>query len=295
MEYLEKCSFCAGKITAIDKENNICECTACGYVFDNPRPALMELKEFYSRKEKYVDWLKNLSAREKMWRRRLKIILKFISAGKLLDVGSGIGQFLDVADENFSVVGTEVSDTAIAIAKERYNLNLIKGSLEEIKIDTKTRFDIVTFFHVLEHVPNPNATIKLCENLLKENGILVIAVPNELQSVKSYLKRVLVKSGLKKYRKFGRIGLRKINLYSDLDEIHISHFTQNFLVERLKEAGFIPLFIGLDPYFCVGGLKKVLCFIYYFILIIVRYITKKNFYNTILIIARKAVIPGRMQ
>ena len=95
LETLSACPLCGGEnIRTVDTASNICECDPCGYVFDNPRPTVEELIAFYSQPTKYDSWLAEEKARDLLWERRLKLLLRVMKPGSLLDVGAGIGQFL---------------------------------------------------------------------------------------------------------------------------------------------------------------------------------------------------------
>ncbi|WDO13797.1 class I SAM-dependent methyltransferase [Flavobacterium sp. WW92] len=94
--------------------------------------------------------------------------------GALLDIGAGTGDFLSVAKNNgWNAVGIEPSEKARFIANQ-------KGI--ELKLNTSdfenNSFDIITMWHVLEHVPNLEDQIKELKRLLKPNGSIIIAVPN---------------------------------------------------------------------------------------------------------------------
>lgn len=93
---------------------------------------------------------------------------------KLLDFGAGTGDFLQFAkNKAWEVYGIEPNDQARNLAKEK-GLNLF-FSLEEFKND---QFDVITLWHVLEHIPNLKECLRQLQTLLKPGGILVIAVPN---------------------------------------------------------------------------------------------------------------------
>ena len=96
------------------------------------------------------------------------------NANSILDIGSGTGAFLSFIKSDFRyVTGIEPNQKARELAKE-------KGiSLEQDLNDVRDKlFDVITMWHVLEHVPNLEETIRDVEALLKPNGILIIAVPN---------------------------------------------------------------------------------------------------------------------
>ncbi len=247
-EILTECMVCASQvIEVIDPEAALSRCTSCGYVFDNPRPTLNALVEFYSVPTKYDAWLAEEEGRVKMWQRRLKKMCATARPGNLLDVGAGIGQFLHLARPDFTeVCGTEVSSSAVAIAKEKYGLELFHGTLDGVSLPCES-FDNITVFHVLEHVPNPRLMVEKCFSLLRSGGVLVIAVPNDFRTVKSKVRVMLGRLGYKKFRGVTRFGLRRIQLDGNMTEIHLSHFTPKVLRRLLKSGGLQVIQESVDP------------------------------------------------
>lgn len=285
IEHISKCILCnSDKLYNIDKNNNMCKCKSCTFIFNNPRPSYDTIKDFYSKNDKYDHWLKVEKGRNNLWLRRLKLIRKHKKTGSLLDIGTGIGQFLHYAKKYYSVEGTEISESAIKIAKERYNVNLKKGQINDIDLKNNT-FDIITLFHVLEHVPNPLEVIKICKSLLNKNGMIVIAVPNEIDSFQAYIKRFLARLPISNFKKFGRTAIRKIQLDGSLEEIHLSHFTMSTLKNALETIGYTIKEVSLDPYFTLSGPKKLIYYMYYKLLTYVNKCFKMNFYTTIWMIA----------
>src|ERR1051325_4003964 len=166
-ELLQQCSLCdSHQLDVLDAQCNIAQCRACGYVFDNPRPPLAALIGFYSKPGKYDSWLEELGPRERLWKRRLSKLQSAKKPGSLLDVGTGIGQFLSLARNSYSeVYGTEVSSTAVEIARQKYDLDLFHGTIDDLHAHGRT-FDNISLFHVLEHVPDPKSMLKTCHSLL---------------------------------------------------------------------------------------------------------------------------------
>ncbi|KGK30489.1 bifunctional 2-polyprenyl-6-hydroxyphenol methylase/3-demethylubiquinol 3-O-methyltransferase UbiG [Cellulophaga sp. E6(2014)] len=105
---------------------------------------------------------------------KLKIVAKHAKGKRLLDVGAGTGDFLVVAKENgWSGVGVEPNKKARDKAFEK-GLEL-KTVLEDF---TDEKFDVITLWHVLEHVPNLTDQVTRLSALLSDHGILIVAVPN---------------------------------------------------------------------------------------------------------------------
>ncbi|YCO56676.1 class I SAM-dependent methyltransferase [Psychroserpens sp. MEBiC05023] len=111
-------------------------------------------------------------------KRKLNLINSFYSNDKtLLDVGCGTGDFLKIAkDNNWIVSGIEPNKNARLIANQKTN-NSVFDIDHLLKIKPHS-FDVITLWHVLEHLPELEKHIAIFESLLKRNGRLVIAVPN---------------------------------------------------------------------------------------------------------------------
>ncbi len=106
---------------------------------------------------------------------KLKLINSFNTSEKtILDVGAGTGDFLKVCkNNNWKVSGVEPSEKARNFATEK-NINL----KEDISNFEGMQFDVISLWHVLEHIPNLIEYINQLKKLLKPNGVLIIAVPN---------------------------------------------------------------------------------------------------------------------
>jgi 2-polyprenyl-3-methyl-5-hydroxy-6-metoxy-1,4-benzoquinol methylase len=287
-ELLQQCNVCdSAMLEVIDAECNVVRCQSCGYIFDSPRPTLEELIHFYSRPTQYDSWLTELGVRDRLWKRRLRKLRSTRKPGSLLDVGTGIGQFLFLAQDCYTeVYGTEVSSTAIKIAREKYNLNLFQGTIEDLKVPDKL-FDNITLFHVLEHVPDPRSVLKTCHSLLSAQGIIVVGVPNEVTSLRASMKRTLVKAGVKKQHHVGKFGLPRISLGSNSDEVHLSHFTPSVLHRLLETTGFSVIESTLDPYYVATGGSRLRADIYYLCCLALQRLFRINAYDTMLVIGRK--------
>ena len=97
--------------------------------------------------------------------------------GRVLDVGSGNGAFLDNAKLlGWEVVGLDIDPTVVKSARER-GLNVHQGGLETLseKVDS---FDVITMNHVIEHVHDPISVLNACNRLLRPGGQLWLVTPN---------------------------------------------------------------------------------------------------------------------
>ncbi len=255
VEHLSTCLLCtSGNIKCVDPEFNFAKCLDCGYVFDNPRLTRESVVEYYSAHDKYEHWLQQDASRDSLWHRRLRKFLTHARPGNLLDVGTGIGQFLSIAKPHFTdVAGTEVSASAVEIARSRYGLNVMRGEVETIDLPPSS-FQNITLFHVLEHVHDPIMTIQACYSLLQPGGVLLVCVPNDIWSWSARL-RVLAGKIRRDPKRSSVYGLRHS---ADTQEIHLSHFTPRTLRAALERCGFSVRRVDCDPFYAASGSKLLL-------------------------------------
>jgi 2-polyprenyl-3-methyl-5-hydroxy-6-metoxy-1,4-benzoquinol methylase len=106
--------------------------------------------------------------------RAVRFIQEYQKEGKLLDVGCGTGEFLEVARKaGFAATGIEPSETACKIARQKSGV--ICGELKDIILG-ESFFDVVTLWSVLEHLPDPLPALKKIYSVLKPDGILALRV-----------------------------------------------------------------------------------------------------------------------
>jgi len=149
----------------------------------HPQPSLDVLGKYYESAdyishtdskrsifEKAYHFVKNIALKNK-----LNLINSYQpSKGMILDIGAGTGDFLSVAQNNgWKTIGVEPSDKAKGIAKAKGVLFVENTSELE-----SHSCDVISMWHVLEHVPDLDQQIKELKRLLKPNGTLIVAVPN---------------------------------------------------------------------------------------------------------------------
>ena len=286
MEAVAFCNVCkSDRIQKVDAKFNFCRCDACGHVFDSPRPSVAEVARVYSREEKYDSWLRQEHARDLLWKRRLRKLLPHSAEGSLLDIGAGIGQFLHHAQPLFTqATGTEVSSSAVRIAREKYGIKLLAGQVEDLNLPPSS-FDNITLFHVLEHVHDPARLIDLCRTLLRPRGTMIIAVPNDVLAWSAMVKRAGKRLGLRPFQKFSPVlGIARAG---SSREIHLSHFTPAVLRSLVEKSGLAVVEESLDPYYVSSGVRLMLDRAYYRLHRMLHGAFKRNRYETIWMVARK--------
>jgi 2-polyprenyl-3-methyl-5-hydroxy-6-metoxy-1,4-benzoquinol methylase len=160
--------------------------------------------------------VESLIARARSARARA-VVRAHPTPGAVLDVGCGRGLMLaDLAARGWRTVGVEASDVASAHAREVLGLDVRIGELADCRLPAGS-FEVVTLFHVLEHLEDPDATLSEVHRLLAPDGRLLLEVPN-LGSLQARL------SG---------------GAWFHLDAPrHLHHFDRRSLLAALDRAGF---------------------------------------------------------
>jgi 2-polyprenyl-3-methyl-5-hydroxy-6-metoxy-1,4-benzoquinol methylase len=194
---LKNCPVCTGtelghyltvKDHSISGESfNISTCKSCGFRFTNPIPTEETIGKYYQ-SEDYIshsDTNKGIInklyhlVRKQSLKSKLNLINKAVpNKGTILDIGCGTGYFLQSCKENgWKIEGMEPDPNARLLAEKNTGQS-IYTDLFSVKEEKK--YDVITLWHVLEHVHKLNKSIQHIHKLLKPNGVLVIAVPNHL-------------------------------------------------------------------------------------------------------------------
>jgi SAM-dependent methyltransferase len=254
------------------------------------------LKEFYSRPGQYMPWQADAAGRQVMWRARLRCLRRHVRSGRLLDVGAGDGHFLSLARRHFEVLGTEISSEAVRVAKARFGIDLVLSDLDDETFLARRAFDVITLFHVLEHVPTPSRLIRRCHRLLASGGWLIAALPNE-SPIAWYKAR---HGGRALFRRLCAGQVRAIRFadstpFPALDlagappggELHLSHFRPECVRALLVRHGFRIVRLGSDPYFTSTGLRRLRDALESGFWSAVRRLTGIHGYETQFVVARK--------
>ena len=168
------------------EEFEILECDDCKLLFTNPCPTPDKIGDYY-KSEDYLshnEEKKSLFAKIYNKVKRINIKNKFNiavshqpSAISLLDIGCGVGDFLLYAKEKgCNITGIEPSEDARTIAEKKLECKIL--SPEELQNIPDNSFDIITMWHVLEHVADLKTEIQHLQRILKKDGKLVLALPN---------------------------------------------------------------------------------------------------------------------
>jgi SAM-dependent methyltransferase len=151
-------------------------------------------------------------------RELLKEIERYQQPGKILDIGAAGGHYLKAAQERgWETFGVELSPYATSWANENLGLEIFTGILEEANFPDDF-FDVIIMSHTLEHLSEPLGTLRKACQILKNNGLIYINVPNVS----------LLKTQIKKRGKLGALR----------EEEHLFWFSLKTLKAMLGKAGF---------------------------------------------------------
>lgn len=194
---INTCPLCGGKhlehaITCTDhyasgEQFSLYRCEDCGFIFTQDAPVEAEIGRYYETPDyiSHSDTHKGLMnrvyhrVRKYMLSRKAKLIKRTsgLSKGSLLDIGTGTGYFSnEMKERGWRVKAIEKNARARAFAKEHFELEVdAEDALAGYADDS---FDVITLWHVMEHLEPLNETWKKLAQLLKERGVLIVAVPN---------------------------------------------------------------------------------------------------------------------
>lgn len=165
----------------------LCRCRDCGFLFTQDFPVEAEIGRYYETPDyiSHSDTKKGIVNKAYHWvrsymlGRKARLVAREAhrKTGRLLDIGTGTGYFSDTMKKRgWEVEAVEKNAQARAFAKQHFGL--------DVKPDTALQqlapgsFDVITLWHVMEHLEHLNETWDTLNSLLTEKGVLIIAVPN---------------------------------------------------------------------------------------------------------------------
>jgi len=167
------------------EEFKIVICESCSFLFTNPRPSEENLVNYY-KSDDYISHGKSNSyltgeiyntIRRYSFFKKHQIIVNHSVGNTILDVGCGTGNFLDFFKQRgWKTIGIEPAQEPREVGKIKFDLKIFDESiLDEF---SPQYFDVITLWHVFEHVFDINKRISQLKRILKNKGILVFALPN---------------------------------------------------------------------------------------------------------------------
>lgn len=182
----QKTQFLSCTDYTVSKKNfELQQCSGCGFVYTSPRPQNSDLGAFYESDEyiSHSNTKKGIvsrlyqAVRNRTLREKCEMINARQKKGALLDIGCGTGEFLNTMKlDGWNVRGIEPGERARAAARSNYQLDVQPE--EALKNIAPASMDVISMWHVLEHVPDLHGRIEELKSILKQDGLLIVAVPN---------------------------------------------------------------------------------------------------------------------
>lgn len=157
-------------------------CRGCKTIFQNPR-IIFEYEEKYWGEVVDPDGKKRIltterDAKIKNWYGNTIKYVNSLSPGKILDVGAGLGYFLSALNSEWDKYALETSSYASDFIKAQYPDIKVQQCLLEDASFGNNQFDVIMFYHVIEHLENPKKELNILNNMLSKNGVLIVGTPN---------------------------------------------------------------------------------------------------------------------
>lgn len=266
-ERLRKCPLCKSglflnyseiKDHAVSKETFIiCKCQKCSLLFTNPRPKEDKIGPYYDFPEYYSHEKGNKNITQVIYNKvrdyavseKIKLITELKGSGKILDYGCGTGDLLFAAKaKGWKIKGVEPTEKA----RNQANKNLENSVVETIDLlEEKKKYDIITLFHVLEHIHSLRKTFKKILKHLKSEGYIIIAIPNpESFDAKKYGKYWAGWDVPRHLYHFDQIAIKNLEQLFDLELVKVNPMPfDSYYVSLLSEGYINPKQNMISKYF----------------------------------------------
>ena len=212
------------------------ECGECSFVFLDPRLSADDLRLLYS--DEYFlhdgadfgahspsDYETAAIKGSVKFPEILGWIRRFKPAGDFFEIGCGMGYFLDYAQKHgYDVSGVEYAELGVRTCREKFGLNVRRGSIEELAPEAG-KHDIIFMGDVLEHLIQPLEMLTKTHTMLRPAGIVALEVPSMFNSLTGRAAAI----GLRLLRKKKKMML---------PPYHVNEFTPKTLRSIMERAGF---------------------------------------------------------
>lgn len=215
------------RIAFIKGGNPYCICNNCSLMYVTPILNSSKLTNTYRDSNSHDNWFEVLISEdqrkfdEPKFLNGLEACKKILCVPKLkiLDIGCASGHFIELANkQGHETYGIELTKKAVDYCKSK-GLNVIDKELCDGLFNTK--FDLITYWDVIEHLPNPSELMEITKNMLNDGGLVLCLVPNADSLA-------------------AKIMHEKTNMFTP--NVHINIFTKKTLESFMSNNGFKSIY-----------------------------------------------------
>lgn len=175
----DSCVVCGGSRFSVPSRcDRLIRCDACGLLL-RPRQDHEKLDEAFYEQQHFesmeADWIEG---RRRVFADEIVRLAPFRQTGRVLDVGAGHGFFLSACrDAGWQATGIEIGQRPAVFARSHFDLEIIETPIETAALP-EGAFDVVTFWNVLDQVPDPRSALLAAVRALRPGGLLLVRCPN---------------------------------------------------------------------------------------------------------------------
>lgn len=162
---------------------NLSRCRHCQLIFCNPYPTDKQLFLYYTSEMKAFEnefFRESFEQRVNIFLPRVELIQRFARGGKLLDVGSAIGIFIEALKRSgapFDIACCDLNPEACSDLSQRYpEIEVFNGDF--LQMPETSRFGVITLWDTIEHIVDLSALLKKVYGLLEDDGVFIFSTPN---------------------------------------------------------------------------------------------------------------------
>ena len=159
------------------------KCESCGLIFCNPYPSKQQIYHYYNSEMKKFEndfFIESFENRLNIFYPRIEIIKKYRKSGKILDIGSSIGVFLEAlkrVEHNFQLTCCDIDKDSCNKLRNRYpKVDVINSDF--VDIEKIPYYDIITMWDTVEHIVDQNLLFDSVKKMLKKDGLFFFSTPN---------------------------------------------------------------------------------------------------------------------
>lgn len=220
---LKSCVVCEStQSSPLYPEFQIVECE-CGHIYYTCSMSEDELRELYQKHyfsgHEYADYVADKPAIQRNFKARLAHVQKHVPAGgRLLEIGSAYGFFLELAKDHYQICGYEICQDGVKHAREKLGLDVRCEDFLQAEIE-EASFDAICMYDCIEHLPRPDLFVQKIARLLRPGGKVFITTGD----ISALVPKIRGKSW------------RMIH-----PPTHIHYFSKDSLARLLHRSGLIP-------------------------------------------------------